>query len=134
MQFNCCLAENEMSIEELRKKYSSLPRMPTDRMSSSSESEDSDSSADGGDKEDSSDNESEGSSDVDMSMSEDECQNSEEVGLKSLLDDSQNEGDTKTENQDLIDDAAAIAESIQPKGNTLSSTSVRFSFFVIFPN
>nr|CAI5848376.1 unnamed protein product [Callosobruchus analis] len=47
--------------------------------------------------------------------------------LKMLLaEDSHNEGETtKTDKKDdLINDAAAIAESIQPKGNTLSSTNV----------
>ncbi|KAJ8986037.1 hypothetical protein NQ317_013922 [Molorchus minor] len=46
--------------------------------------------------------------------------------LKLLVEDSCKEGEkTKTDkNDDLINDAAAIAESIQPKGNTLSSTNV----------
>ncbi|KAJ8955137.1 hypothetical protein NQ318_009030 [Aromia moschata] len=48
--------------------------------------------------------------------------------LKLLVEDSHKEGEkTKTDkdkNDDLINDAAAIAESIQPKGNTLSSTNV----------
>ncbi|XP_056644553.1 helicase domino isoform X1 [Diorhabda sublineata] len=47
--------------------------------------------------------------------------------LKLLVEDSQKEGEIKTETDtkdDLINDAAAIAESIQPKGNTLSSTNV----------
>ncbi|KAF5308527.1 hypothetical protein FQR65_LT06192 [Abscondita terminalis] len=113
-------AENSMTLDELKKKYKNLP--PVVRSDSESDSDDSDSNHDG-DGEDSSDDEG---SDVNMSFSESECQN-DEVGLKSLLDESgssQIEGDLKTDNQDLIDDAAAIAESIQPKGNTLSSTSV----------
>lgn len=46
--------------------------------------------------------------------------------LKNLLDDEESEPKIKTEGDkdDLLNDAAAIAESIQPKGNTLSSTSV----------
>uniref|UniRef100_V5GTL6 Helicase domino n=1 Tax=Anoplophora glabripennis TaxID=217634 RepID=V5GTL6_ANOGL len=48
--------------------------------------------------------------------------------LKILVEDSHKEGEKikteKVENDDLINDAAAIAESIQPKGNTLSSTNV----------
>ncbi|KAL1491858.1 hypothetical protein ABEB36_012391 [Hypothenemus hampei] len=46
--------------------------------------------------------------------------------LKLLVDDMNKEGEiSKTdEKDDLIKDAAAIAESIQPKGNTLSSTTV----------
>ncbi|KAK5645453.1 hypothetical protein RI129_006753 [Pyrocoelia pectoralis] len=117
------IAENEVSVEELRKKYSDLPSA-IDPDDSPSDSDYSGSNGDG-DEEYSSDA-SEQSTDVDMSISESE-DNDEEIGLKSLLDpssSSQNEGDLKTDNQDLIDDAAAIAESIQPKGNTLSSTSV----------
>lgn len=66
-------------------------------------------------------------SESEMDVSCDESQDAE-IGLKSLLDESTgsvNEGDeSKTDNNDLINDAAKIAESIQPKGNTLSSTSV----------
>ncbi|XP_036345598.1 helicase domino-like isoform X2 [Rhagoletis pomonella] len=46
-------------------------------------------------------------------------ENEQEDGLKSLLEDT--EGNSK---DDMIKDAAALAESIQPKGNTLSSTNV----------
>ncbi|XP_049823552.1 helicase domino isoform X3 [Aethina tumida] len=56
--------------------------------------------------------------------------------LKMLVEDN-NEGETtKTDkNDDLINDAAAIAESIQPKGNTLSSTSVstKVPFLLKYP-
>ncbi|XP_031350088.1 helicase domino isoform X4 [Photinus pyralis] len=116
-------AENEVSVEDLRKKYSNLPPIP-DAEDTPSDSDYSGSNGDGED-EDSSDA-SDVCSDVDISISESE-DHEDEIGLKSLLDgsgSSQNEGDLKTDNQDLIDDAAAIAESIQPKGNTLSSTSV----------
>lgn len=108
-------AENEMSIEELKKKYSGLASTASVEETSSEESTEK--------TEESSAEES--GSDVEMETEEDESQESE-VGLKSLLDDSHGEGeDTKTDkNNDLINDAAAIAESIQPKGNTLSSTSV----------
>lgn len=112
-------AENEMSVEELRQKYSGLPTPSVMDENSSEGTEESLEKT-----EESSENES--ISEVDMDTEEDESQESE-VGLKSLLDDdSQVEGeDTKTDkNNDLINDAAAIAESIQPKGNTLSSTSV----------
>lgn len=63
--------------------------------------------------------------DTPNSLSEDE-ENQEEFSLKKLLDDSagtQTKESTANED-DLINDAAAIAESIQPKGNTLSSTNV----------
>lgn len=105
-----------MSIEELRKKYSGL--------SSSTVADDNLSEEESAEKTEES-SEDESSSDVEMETEEDESQESE-VGLKSLLDDSHGEGeDKKTDkNNDLINDAAAIAESIQPKGNTLSSTSV----------
>lgn len=94
-----------MSLEELRKKYSA----PTDEVSSEESTEKTENSTE--DEEE----------DIDLETEEDDSQESE-VGLKSLLD----EGEiTKTDkNNDLINDAAAIAESIQPKGNTLSSTSV----------
>ncbi|KAF5292024.1 hypothetical protein FQA39_LY14141 [Lamprigera yunnana] len=120
-ELNDIKAENDAIVEELPKKYSNLSSLSK---VFDSDSSDSDSNADA-DAEGSSDNLAE-SSDVDMSVSEDECQK-EEVGLKLLLDESSdlyNEGDLKTDNQDLIDDAAAIAESLQPKGNTLSSTNV----------
>lgn len=129
------LAENNLSIEELKKKYSNLPPVSasdTSNYDSSSDSDGSESNVEG-DKEDSSEDESDKSTDIDMDISESENHGSD-VGLKSLLDDSssvQNEGEIKTDNQDLIDDAAAIAESIQPKGNTLSSTSVSW-FLIIF--
>lgn len=105
-------AENEMSVEELRKKYSGLPPPLDENSSEGTEEKTEESSGD------------ESGSDADMET-EEESQDSE-VGLKSLLDDSQYGGEeTKTDkNNDLINDAAAIAESIQPKGNTLSSTSV----------
>lgn len=98
-------AENEMSVEELRQKYGGLPPVPVDENSTEESSGE------------------ESGSDVDMGTEEEEENQEGEVGLKSLLDD---EGeDAKTDkNNDLINDAAAIAESIQPKGNTLSSTSV----------
>nr|XP_023016779.1 helicase domino isoform X2 [Leptinotarsa decemlineata] len=81
-------------------------------------SEDSDSSKE--------DEESEEESEDETTMSESITQG-EHTELKLLVEDSHKEGEvTKTEdkNDDLINDAAAIAESIQPKGNTLSSTNV----------
>ncbi|KAK9881705.1 hypothetical protein WA026_017223 [Henosepilachna vigintioctopunctata] len=104
--------ENEMSIEELRKKYSNLPAVPEDSLKSSSES-----SSD----EEESEKETDDSDNEGLSASDNEPNNS---GLELLLDYSKEREDTKTENDTCIDDAAAIAESIQPKGNTLSSTNV----------
>lgn len=114
-------AENDMSIEELRKKYASLPVVNEDS-NISVESESSQTSV-----EEKDDSVTSQTSEEDVDMSEDD--NETEVGLKLLLEDSnasQNGGDNqKTENNDdLINDAAKIAESLQPKGNTLSSTSV----------
>jgi E1A-binding protein p400 len=117
--------ENDMSIEELRRKYSGLPPPLSDNdddMKMSEESEESEHSV-GYVTDDSDENDI----DSDMDVSENESQGEgDDLGLKSLLEDSHNEGeDTKTDkNNDLINDAAAIAESIQPKGNTLSSTNV----------
>ncbi|KAJ3642802.1 hypothetical protein Zmor_025555 [Zophobas morio] len=119
-------AENDMSIEELRKKYSGpLPPVSDDedpKMSDVSEDEyePSDESTRSSDEDDEVEEEV-----SDMEASENESQG-EDLGLKSLLEDSHTEGEeTKTDkNNDLINDAAAIAESIQPKGNTLSSTNV----------
>jgi E1A-binding protein p400 len=114
-----------MSIEELRRKYSGLPPPLSDNdddMKMSEESEESEHSV-GYVTDDSDENDI----DSDMDVSENESQGEgDDLGLKSLLEDSHNEGeDTKTDkNNDLINDAAAIAESIQPKGNTLSSTNV----------
>lgn len=122
-------AENEMSIEELRKKYSEVA--DEEKMSEET-AEKSDESS-----EDDDDDELSGSgSDVEMETEEDDSQESE-VGLKSLLDDEDESHaageDTKTDkNNDLINDAAAIAESIQPKGNTLSSTSVSINLCLYF--
>lgn len=107
------IAENNMSIEEFRKKYSNLPPMSDEDSQSGSQSSDIDVES-GGDSSRSSEE-------------EDDVEGSEEFGLRSLLDDSgdsTSEGDSKTDNDALLNDAAAIAESIQPKGNTLSSTSV----------
>jgi E1A-binding protein p400 len=48
-----------------------------------------------------------------------------DVSLKNLLDDQQSTSAENCDNGDaLLNDVAAIAQSIQPKGNTLSSTSV----------
>lgn len=60
---------------------------------------------------------------------EDEKKAGEEEGLKMLLDDTLKEGENQERDKkdDFLNDAAAIAESIQPKGNTLSSTNVSIS-------
>lgn len=103
--------ENNMSIEELRQKYSNLCDIPDEASKSSS----------GSSSDEESEKETEDSEDDEVIASEDD---KNRVGLELLLDESQAREDTETENDDLINDAAAIAESIQPKGNTLSSTNV----------
>ncbi|XP_076250256.1 domino helicase [Rhynchophorus ferrugineus] len=77
-----------------------------------------------------SDSESEEDNTESETESLEEMENSqveENQSLKLLVDDSHKEEGEKIktdEKDDLINDAAAIAESIQPKGNTLSSTTV----------
>ncbi|XP_022917364.2 helicase domino isoform X2 [Onthophagus taurus] len=119
-------AENEMSIEELRKKYANLPPINEDTNMSASTDEFVPSMDEGSSSD-------EASSEDEKPLDSSEHDEEDEVGLKLLLDDDEmtvesqkdDEGeDKKTDNNDLINDAAAIAESIQPKGNTLSSTSV----------
>ncbi|CAG9834785.1 unnamed protein product [Diabrotica balteata] len=104
-----------------------------------SESEDSDDDTDSkkesfiDDKQQSDDSESSKDEDTEDESEDESVKVTEPVDkeehdeLKILVEDSQKEGETKTEQDtkdDLINDAAAIAESIQPKGNTLSSTNV----------
>lgn len=60
--------------------------------------------------------------DVDETSSNESFDDKSEFELKDLMEDS--ERVDNHEKEDLINDAAAIAESIQPKGNTLSSTDV----------
>lgn len=107
-------AEGEMSIEELMKKYSGPP--PDEEKMDESDDNKEVSDEENSDEENS-DEESEEISDENSDISDEE-----KVGLKSLLEDTREKN--KTDDNDLINDVAAIAESIQPKGNTLSSTDV----------
>ncbi|XP_058840254.1 helicase domino [Topomyia yanbarensis] len=112
-------AENEMSIEELMAKYKRTPdeKMEVDSDDTESESEkDTESTSS---EQDSSDEDL--SSDVDMEK--DDQRDNEDIGLKNLLDE-EIASKSQSEKDEMLNDAAAIAESIQPKGNTLSSTSV----------
>lgn len=72
------------------------------------------------------DEDKESSEEVEENENDEETKTGEDEGLKMLLDDTLKEGERQTEDKkdDYLNDAAAIAESIQPKGNTLSSTSV----------
>lgn len=122
----------EMDIEELKKMYSSLPAAAEEEMEV-----DEDDSQDGEEELDSDDDtetEENSGSDTEMDADSQESggegeESKEEIGLQSLLDDSAREGcegdsEKCEKNDNLINDVAALAESIQPKGNTLSSTSV----------
>ncbi|XP_065203272.1 helicase domino-like isoform X2 [Planococcus citri] len=138
-------ADNNLSIEELMKKYAadaptgnSIDSNSQSESSSESTAEESaaesdasdnenstiDNSDDEDDENDEDDDDDDDEDDDDESKSDDSDESSD--GLMSLLKDSTLEnGDMNEENTDeKIDDVAAIAESIQPKGNTLSSTSV----------
>lgn len=114
--------ENEMSIEQLMEKYKNLAKqhgkgaekMEVDDAESSSEAADDDEDENSTDVD-----EGESSDSSNEEMDEADRDETEEFGLKTLL----NESATADKDQ-LIDDAAALAQSIQPKGNTLSSTNV----------
>lgn len=111
-----------MSIEELMAKYNRPPPpgRAAEKMDVDSDDEKSDSEAESDSSEEEDDEVP--SSDEDMN-GEDDDKDEEDVGLKNLLDDEM-AGKSQSEKDEILNDAAAIAESIQPKGNTLSSTSV----------
>ncbi|CAG9863848.1 unnamed protein product [Phyllotreta striolata] len=125
---------DDLLEDDLLRNY--LLNRDTIRMSDSDDSDDEIDSKKGGTSK--ADDESEAS---ESSKEDEECEDTEEESegdvtnvpetamqgkhdeLKMLVE----EGEIKTEKDtkdDLINDAAAIAESIQPKGNTLSSTNV----------
>lgn len=106
-----------MNIDELMKKYkrNAPSEMEVDSDDDSSPEE-----------QDSSDDDA---MEVDSDQSEesiDENEETEEVSLKHLIEDQQKaNADSNCDNGDaLLNNVAALAQSIQPKGNTLSSTSV----------
>lgn len=74
------------------------------------------------------DEEKESSADEEENENAEEAKTGEDEGLEMLLDDTLKEGEGRSEDKkdDYLNDAAAIAESIQPKGNTLSSTNVSY--------
>lgn len=118
-------AEKDMPIEKLMAKYNGDPNP-----NANDEDEDSDDGMEDEDKtEDLEDSEGlSGASDSDMDFEDDlkevmrpEQGNKKGLGLESLLDDSLGGQDGAT---NKLSDAAAIAESFQPKGNTLESTQV----------
>ncbi|XP_065077199.1 helicase domino isoform X2 [Ochlerotatus camptorhynchus] len=115
-------AENEMSIEELMAKYNRPPPKVDEKMEVDSDDGKSESEAESEPSEEDSDDEELSPSDEDMDEQQ-ENDEDEDIGLKNLLDDEM-AGKSQSEKDEILNDAAAIAESIQPKGNTLSSTSV----------
>ncbi|XP_062544529.1 helicase domino isoform X2 [Armigeres subalbatus] len=116
-------AENEMSIEELMAKYNRPPPgRSVEKMEVDSDDDKSDSEEESDSSQADDDDEQLSSSDEDMNE-ELKDNDDEEIGLKNLLDDEM-AGKSQSEKDEILNDAAAIAESIQPKGNTLSSTSV----------
>ncbi|CAK9821897.1 Helicase ssl-1 [Anthophora retusa] len=130
-------AENEMSIDELMAKYGNMPDVPMDVEQESVQESDKESTKEEGQEndEESTSNETE-SEESDNEVGEVESQtqsdNEADIGLKSLLEDVSMEksSDDKTAEIDHsdahneMDNVAALAESIQPKGNTLLTTSV----------
>lgn len=112
-------AENEMSIEELKAKYSK--KQPPAELDSDDESEPEESSM-SDDEEMDVDSEQETEDE-----SADENEETEEVGLKNLLV-TQQEGASGSKSaeqgDDILNDVAALAQSIQPKGNTLMTANV----------
>ena len=95
------------------------------------------------DEEEEEENESESENETeseDETQDESQTQSDDEtnVGLKSLLEDLSDENKSTSEaseKQNEMDSVAALAESIQPKGNTLLTTSVSkiTIYLTIFP-
>ncbi|XP_043282960.1 helicase domino isoform X3 [Venturia canescens] len=130
-------AENEMSIDELMAKYGNMADTSMDVDVESDHESAGDSDKDEMDQQDEkseSESESEDETKEDEEDSQTQSDGETDVGLKSLLEDlsSDNKPDDKNksgdgeqcENHNEMDDVAALAESIQPKGNTLLTTSV----------
>ncbi|KAL5289206.1 EP400 family protein [Megaselia abdita] len=125
-------ADAEMSIDELIAKYNAKPPPNISSAQSSTSRRRSTRLAPvvteppriqeiDSDDDSNSENDSDNSDDEEEFLTADEESKEESkpnTGLKSLLEDDPEKGD------DLLHDAAALAESIQPKGNTLSSTNV----------
>ncbi|XP_031780344.1 helicase domino isoform X2 [Nasonia vitripennis] len=118
------MAENEMSIDELRAKYANAVDTPMDVDETDEESDKEEEEEQESESENETENESE-----DETQDDSQTQSDEEpaVGLKSLLEDLSDENKSMNEaaeKQSEMDSVAALAESIQPKGNTLLTTSV----------
>ena len=123
-------AEKDMPIEKLMAKYNGDPN--PDANSDEDDDIDSDDGMEEDKTEDLDDSEGlSGASDEEMDFEDDLKEGMEPdngskkgLGLESLLDDSL---DGQNETTAKLSDAAAIAESFQPKGNTLESTQVCIS-------
>lgn len=136
-------ADNDLTVEELIAKYKSgkLDETPKGKTKSKTtggiideDDEDideetiskamRDSDDDSTDEDESEEDDSDDEDEEEESEDENEVDNNEDqeqdAGLKDLLEDSSN----ANSKDDMIKDAAALAESLQPKGNTLSSTNV----------
>lgn len=112
-----------MNIDELMKKYKK--NAPSAQSDVEMDSDD-DSSPEEQDSSESEDEPMNVDSDDQSEESIDENEEVEEISLKHLIEDQQKtNADNNCDNGDaLLDNVAALAQSIQPKGNTLSSTSV----------
>ncbi|XP_051168186.1 helicase domino isoform X2 [Leptopilina boulardi] len=122
-------AENEMSIDELISKYGAGQDIPMDVDKVSDRESEGESDKDDDDDEDEKSDQSESESDYEDKDHDSQTQSEDEtgVGLKSLLEDlsgDQSLNTTQEAESNEMDDVAALAESIQPKGNTLQTTSV----------
>ncbi|XP_014224907.1 helicase domino isoform X1 [Trichogramma pretiosum] len=110
-------AENEMSIDELMAMYGNAGETSLDYNETDNDTD--------SENEDESKSESDNKSDSDDEAQNDSQSDDEPVGLKSLLEDLSDENKSMTDaKQSEMDSVAAIAESLQPKGNTLLTTSV----------
>ncbi|XP_012218897.2 helicase domino isoform X2 [Linepithema humile] len=127
-------ADNEMSIDELAAKYANMSDMLIDMDAEAEgtdkENSDKEAAQETEDQTSSSENEE---SDRESDKEETQIQSDAEadVGLQSLLEDpseKQGKSDSREADHsaahDEMDNVAALAESIQPKGNTLLTTSV----------
>lgn len=134
-------ADNDLSVEQLLEKYKSgkidePPSAKRRKMAVETSEQDSDDdstviedSTDGSEVEASDDDED---GDLSTAKSDTDMEVEQEEGLKSLLTDAEGGGNgnttavvsSKDNKDDMLNDAAALAESLQPKGNTLSSTNV----------
>ncbi|XP_063699973.1 helicase domino isoform X2 [Culicoides brevitarsis] len=108
-------ADNDLTIEELMAKYNKTATQPMEVSDDEESTPDELESEKGKNSDKNSEVNDQGTSDDDTSSL---LSGNENVDLKILFD------EKVEDNDELLNDAAAIAESIQPKGNTLSSTSV----------